>query len=336
MPPSPNIPTAMHWFRGIGWQGIFPVMGKQPIPGFHWKTQKASENEWSSATGLALIVPRGVVVVDIDSHITGCPGKQHPKEPSDEPREPSGSLAESSANLSTISVAHPLAHPRGCTCAPPSEIAAKFPQTPLTVHTPSGGIHLYYRDPSNLFTCTTKTVNPQVDTKANGDGYVLLPPSLHPSGGTYVWGDLDAAVEIGFDFMKLPVAPEFLYSAFRRARSAKGEGGGLKELFKRGAATGERNSMCAKVAGHLWWAFAPGNPVDVNDESLGAIVAALVVWNRRVEPPLRFDELESVAKSIGRTHYGRLKGKGVGNNSNGNDRGRGLPRDRSVGHGAEA
>jgi len=56
---------------------------------------------------------------------------------------------------------------------------------PRTVHclTGGGGAHLYFLAPEN--TAVLGSLGKGVDVKLNG--YVLLPPSMHPSGTPYVW-----------------------------------------------------------------------------------------------------------------------------------------------------
>lgn len=56
----------------------------------------------------------------------------------------------------------------------------------LTVYSggPDGGSHKYYRNaPEGL----PGTLGKGIQLKANGHGYVIAPPSIHPSGGTYRW-----------------------------------------------------------------------------------------------------------------------------------------------------
>lgn len=54
------------------------------------------------------------------------------------------------------------------------------------VFTGGGGRHFYFRAPSGLVLKSRNNVLPGVDVKADG-GYVVAPPSIHPSGGQYDW-----------------------------------------------------------------------------------------------------------------------------------------------------
>ncbi len=53
------------------------------------------------------------------------------------------------------------------------------------VGTGGGGQHWYFRYPAEDFP-SVKDVLPGVDIKSDG-GYVVAPPSIHPSGEAYVW-----------------------------------------------------------------------------------------------------------------------------------------------------
>lgn len=67
-----------------------------------------------------------------------------------------------------------------------TKTSTDFPAT-LTAWTGGGGSHLIYRAPAGV-TLPGK-LEPGVDLKH--DGYILLAPSMHPSGGQYVWDEFD-------------------------------------------------------------------------------------------------------------------------------------------------
>ena len=54
------------------------------------------------------------------------------------------------------------------------------------VLTGGGGTHLFFRKATPLFRPPAELFGPGVDVKCDG-GYVIAPPSIHPSGGQYVW-----------------------------------------------------------------------------------------------------------------------------------------------------
>lgn len=60
--------------------------------------------------------------------------------------------------------------------------------TTLCARTGGGGLHLYWRMPEGRPVRNRAGVEPGIDVRGTG-GYVVLPPSGHPSGGTYTWVD---------------------------------------------------------------------------------------------------------------------------------------------------
>ena len=60
------------------------------------------------------------------------------------------------------------------------------PVVTLTSLTGSGGRHIFFLDPTGKGRSTTRRVGAGIDTRGRG-GYVVLPPSIHPSGQTYGW-----------------------------------------------------------------------------------------------------------------------------------------------------
>ena len=63
----------------------------------------------------------------------------------------------------------------------------------VTVHTPSGGRHLYFYSPVEIRNDAGKRLGPGLDIRGEG-GMCLAPPTQHPDGGTYT-----ADLEHGFD-----------------------------------------------------------------------------------------------------------------------------------------
>jgi hypothetical protein len=55
----------------------------------------------------------------------------------------------------------------------------------VTVHTPSGGRHLYFRTSINVRNDAGKRLGPGLDIRGEG-GQVLAPPTLHPNGKPYI------------------------------------------------------------------------------------------------------------------------------------------------------
>lgn len=63
----------------------------------------------------------------------------------------------------------------------------RFPMTPLAVQTGGGGSHFYYRYPAgDTIGNRAGLLSRRIDLRAEG-GYVVAPPSRHPSGSHYQW-----------------------------------------------------------------------------------------------------------------------------------------------------
>jgi hypothetical protein len=160
---------------------------------------------------------------------------------------------------------------------------------PRTVEaaTGGGGRHLYFRAP--LPAPRNRVGLAQgIDLRCEG-GLVVAPPSLHPSGGRYVWRE-------GRDPANLEVAP--LPAWLERLLVGAGPRAGhplahWRALVRGGVAEGARNSTIASLAGHLLWHGA--DP--------GVVLELMLAWNRaRCRPPLDDDEVARVVASITRLH----------------------------------
>lgn len=148
----------------------------------------------------------------------------------------------------------------------------------LEVDTGGGGRHLYFQCPDESARYA-KELAPGVDIKVNG--YVVAPPSVHPSGGVYSWCDPDASIAV------LPDA--WIRAVQKSSRSRPNEPAGNS------LAKGQRNKGLTSIAGRLRNAG-----LDVADLS-----AALEGINRsRCEPPLESDEVQRIAQSIARYEAG--------------------------------
>ena len=73
-----------------------------------------------------------------------------------------------------------------------SALGQDLPET-LIVHTPSGGLHLYFQKPAGVYVPSRRAVLPGVDVRGEG-GYVVGPGSPHRTGGVYVAEDASAEI----------------------------------------------------------------------------------------------------------------------------------------------
>jgi hypothetical protein len=152
---------------------------------------------------------------------------------------------------------------------------------PITARqrTGGGGQHIFFRCPGHL---RGGTLAKGIDLKGDG-GYIIAPPSRHPSGGTYRW-----VKNRRLGFLKLPDAPDWLLS---QIRSVHGQPRTNTATDSQMWAEGERNNSLFSLACTM-------RRRSMSQES---IEAALLVENqRRCDPPLDEDEVQRIAASASR------------------------------------
>lgn len=166
-------------------------------------------------------------------------------------------------------------------------IVAQYGALPDTVvcQTGGGGQHYYFRLPPDEVAPSSKPFA-GIDLKADG-GYVVVPPSFHPSGVVYRW-------EGKFHPDRLAPCPEWLLAILRsgQQRLAKEAIPGRDDTENGwGYRLGARNSSLASLAGTM---RRRGFGVE-------AIQAALLVENTaRCIPPLSDSEVSAIAASVAR------------------------------------
>lgn len=166
------------------------------------------------------------------------------------------------------------------------ELEAKYGALPPTVEVITGkGRHLYFRLGEHPIGNTAGTIAAGLDTRGDG-GYVLAPPSLHPSGARYCW-----SVDSGSE---LADAPEWLYELLGSQR--EGQGKPLEHwhaLLTHSICNGTRNTTLASIAGKLL--FHNVNLALIND-LLGCVNEA------RCVPPMSSAEIEAIVCSVAKKH----------------------------------
>lgn len=163
---------------------------------------------------------------------------------------------------------------------PINELLSKYP-TNLISKTGSGGYHLFYRYPPNKGRVANRVgLFNGIDLRADG-GFIVLPPTLHPSGNKYEW------VQEGIPGL----FPNELLDV--QAVSSNQEMW-IQEIL-RGVAEGGRNDACARLCGYF---FKKGIAEDI----VGAI---LNEWNEKNDPPLPQSEIQTTINSIKRNHIGK-------------------------------
>jgi hypothetical protein len=138
------------------------------------------------------------------------------------------------------------------------------------------GLHIY----CSAFSAIDSAIGirPGIDLRADG-GYVVAPPSVHPSGRPYWWVVPPAEVLPPLPSWALPVSAPSL-DARRRPNWVV--------TALRGVEQGRRNATCASLTGYF---FAHGVSHDVIEASLSA-------WNIRNRPPLLEGELHRTIAAI--------------------------------------
>ena len=161
------------------------------------------------------------------------------------------------------------------------KMQADYGELPKTrVHrTGGGGLHFIYRNPNGTDIRNTTALGdyPGVDLRANG-GYIVVPPSLHPSGKKYVL------------LQDVPIIPppDWLINIIKSKKvSAISANPGESVPFPEG----QRNQSLTKLAGSL-------RRAGMAEE---AILISLQEANKRqCIPPLENEEIQRIAKSVSR------------------------------------
>jgi hypothetical protein len=105
------------------------------------------------------------------------------------------------------------------------------------------GRHIWLRHPGGTIPNSAGRIAPHIDVRGDG-GYVLAPPSVHPSGRRYAWS-VDCAAAIAG-------APQWLLDriALQNGNSSAAPSTGWQELAE-GVAEGARDCSLARLTGYL-------------------------------------------------------------------------------------
>ena len=152
---------------------------------------------------------------------------------------------------------------------------------PTPVSTTGKGLHYWFAHPG-LQVPNRVGIAPGLDIRGDG-GYVVAPPSIHPSGVPYRWAE-----GLSPDEVDLAPCPEWILDQLRSASQVSANPAGLPP----GVPEGRRNATAARLAGSY---FARGLSV----EEAWVLLRA---WNQANRPPLPERELRRVVESIARYH----------------------------------
>jgi hypothetical protein len=164
---------------------------------------------------------------------------------------------------------------------------------PATVEVITGkGRHLYFRAGEQVIRNSAKQVADGIDVRGDG-GYVLCPPSIHPSGRAYSW-----SVDSGNEFAD---APDWLLELVSATKDgAKGKPlEHWHQLLTHPLKNGERNSTLTSICGKLLHS-------GLSDLTL-LYDLMLCVNVARCEVPLPEDEIDTLVRSVVRTHLKKLR-----------------------------
>ncbi|GGJ03049.1 hypothetical protein GCM10010885_10420 [Alicyclobacillus cellulosilyticus] len=149
------------------------------------------------------------------------------------------------------------------------------------------GYHLYFAHPGYNVANTVRVL-PGADIRADG-GYVVVPPSVHPSGHVYAWIRGRSILDLN-----PPPMPEWLHALLSAPVSAlhtpQHDTMTDLERIALGVDEGERNQAAARLAGYLL-KYLPHPRV---------AVALMEAWNLTNRPPLPWQELQRTINSIAR------------------------------------
>lgn len=172
-----------------------------------------------------------------------------------------------------------------------TDLESEHGELPATVEarTGGGGRHLYFAHPGGTVP-NRVGLRDGLDIRGDG-GCLVMPPSIHPSGGRYKWIEGRSP-----DDLSPAPLPRWLDDLLRGRRSPGHSRRYWRELTAKGVGEGERNNTIASLAGHLLW-----HGVDPY-----VALELLLAWNRdRCRPPLPDDEVARTVASITKLHERR-------------------------------
>jgi len=164
---------------------------------------------------------------------------------------------------------------------------------PATVEAITGkGRHCYFRTGKHKIWNSVGQLGIGLDVRGDG-GYVVAPPSIHPSGRPYAW-----SVDTARDFAD---APDWLITKISTVKTNGKAGKPLEHwhtVLTEPIRNGQRNATLASIAGKLLHS-------GLKD---GFLLYDLVMCVNiaRCEQPLSAGEVETIVISVIRTHLKRL------------------------------
>lgn len=174
------------------------------------------------------------------------------------------------------------------------KLEAEHGALPPTVEAITGkGRHIYFRTKRKIGNSVGQ-LGVGLDIRGDG-GYVIAPPSIHPSGRPYTW-----SVDTARDFA---AAPDWLIAMIGAAKGSNGKAGKPLEhwhkVLTEPIRNGERNATLASIAGKL---------VHYGVRDLVLLYDLVMCVNlARCEQPLSPVEVETIVISVLKSHFKGLR-----------------------------
>ncbi len=162
-------------------------------------------------------------------------------------------------------------------------LEAEHGPLPASVETITGnGRHIFFRYPDTPVRNSAGKIAPGLDIRGDG-GFVICPPSVHPSGRRYCWS-VDCA-------SRLADAPPWLLQKITNggANGTATPPAAWRDLIATGAAEGCRDVTVTRLAGYLLRHYV--DPI--------VALTLLLSWNAtHCAPPLPAADVERIVASI--------------------------------------
>jgi putative DNA primase/helicase len=167
---------------------------------------------------------------------------------------------------------------------------------PATVESITGkGRHIWLKMPERPVPCSVDRIGPGIDVRADG-GYVICPPSIHPSGRAYAWSVDSASAFADPPAWLLARALTPTTNGATGGKVLPAPTGDWRGIVVNGAGEGARDCTAARLTGYLL-----RHRVDAL-----VVLGLLQAWNEsRCSPPLPAVDIERIVDSICRKELER-------------------------------
>ena len=158
------------------------------------------------------------------------------------------------------------------------------------------GRHIFFRCENGAIRNSAGAIAPGLDIRGDG-GYVVLPPSIHPSGRSYVW-----SVDSGNHFAEAPawLTATLGGSSNGSCRRPPKSPEHWHHILTNTVSNGARNSTLTSVCGKL---------LSTGLTELAFLYDVMLCINiARCAEPLSEGEVHTIVASVARTHIKRLRG----------------------------